>query len=258
MKKFLATLDQPLQAKSGKEKALTVLSVIGFILLLYLVAFSPFMFRLFMTCLGVSVSLYVIKKIQDFDILLKGEKIKTASTSKAVNDQVLISLAKPIEEVESSEEAEKERELERINSDKTLLFEELLSKADLDELEKETYRNRMQQKETESNRIKQDILQFKDRIQKAVSDKKSLFIKETPDMKLVAELIGIESVESSSLIQLNEELRMIYDDIPEAKRDTLLEYQMVNEDFELTRLGYKELMKEVRKLEKRTKQVVEQ
>ncbi|TKD72545.1 hypothetical protein [Pseudalkalibacillus hwajinpoensis] len=259
MKKFLATLDQPLQAKSGKEKALTVLSVIGFILLLYLVAFSPFMFRLFMTCLGVGVSLYVIKKIQDFDILLRGEEIKTDSSSRVSNDdQLSFSLAKPIEEVESSEEAEKERELERINSDKTLLFEELLSKADLDELEKETYRNRMQQKETESNRIKQDILQFKNRIQKAVSDKKSLFIKETPDMKLVAELIGIESVESSSFIQLNEELKMVYNDIPEAKRDTLLEYEMVNEDFELTRFGYKELMKEVRKLEKRTKQVAEQ
>ncbi|WP_152670958.1 hypothetical protein [Guptibacillus hwajinpoensis] len=258
MKKFLSTLDQPLQAKSGKEKALTVLSVIGFILLLYLVAFSPFMFRLFLTCLGVGVSLYVIKKIQDFDKLLKGEEIK--SGSKAANDQLSFSLTKPIEEVEveEAEEAEKELELERINSDKTLLFEELLSKADLDELEKENYRNRMQQKESESNRIKQDILLFKDRIQKAVSDKKSLFIKETPDMKLVAELIGLESVESSSHIQLNEELRMIHNDIPEAKRETLLEYEMVNEDFELTRLGYKELMKEVRKLEKRTKQVVEQ
>ncbi|MDP4549294.1 hypothetical protein Q9251_00200 [Alkalihalobacillus macyae] len=258
MKKFLSTLDQPLQAKSGKEKALTVLSVIGFILLLYLVAFSPFMFRLFLTCLGVGVSLYVIKKIQDFDKLLKGEEIKTDSGSKAANDQLAFSLSKPIEEVEEAEEAEKELELERINSDKTLLFEELLSKADLDELEKENYRNRMQQKESESNRIKQDILLFKDRIQKAVSDKKSLFIKETPDMKLVAELIGLESVESSSHIQLNEELRMIHNDIPEAKRETLLEYEMVNEDFELTRLGYKELMKEVRKLEKRTKQVVEQ
>lgn len=258
MKKFLSTLDQPLQAKSGKEKALTVLSVIGFILLLYLVAFSPFMFRLFLTCLGVGVSLYVIKKIQDFDRILKGEKIKTDSDSNAMDDQLSFPLAKPIEDIEEAEEADKERELERINSDKTLLFEELLSKADLDELEKEKYRNRMQQKESESNRIKQDILQFKDRIQKAVSDKKSLFIKETPDMKLVAELIGLESVESSSHIQLNEELRMIHNDIPETKRETLLEYEMVNEDFELTRLGYKELMKEVRKLEKRTKQVVEQ
>ncbi len=265
MKKFLATLDQPLQAKTGKEKAITLFTIIGFILLLYLVAFSPFMFRLFMTCLSVGVSLYVIKKIQDFDARLKGDEIATSNEEPETNDegQLSFSLEQPVIEAESTkateatEEAEKERELERINSDKTMLFEELLSKADLDELEKETYRNRMQQKETESNRIKQEILLFKDKIQKAVIDKKGLFIKETPDMKLVAELIEIDSVESSSFVELNEELRIIYDDIPESKREILIEYEMVNAEFELTRLGYKELMKEVRKLEKKSKPVAE-
>ena len=260
MKKFLATLDQPMQAKTGKEKALTVLSIIGFILLLYLVAFSPFMFRLFITCLSVGVSLYVIKKIHDFDRVLKGEKAEQPARSTNEANQLSFSLEQPEVEVEaeSIEEAEKERELEQINSDKTMLFEELLSKADLDEIEKESYRNRMQQKESESNRIKQEVLLFKDKIQKAVIDKKGLFIKETPDMKMVAELIGVESVESSSFVELNEELRLIYNEIPEAKRTILIEYEMVNEDFELTRLGYKELMKEVRKLEKKTRQVVEQ
>ncbi|MGB8000405.1 MAG: hypothetical protein WCF60_10010 [Anaerobacillus sp.] len=259
MKKFLATLDQPLQAKTGKEKALTVLTIIGFILLLYLVAFSPFMFRLFITCLSVGVSLYVIKKIQDFDARLRGEEFATSTEEPGLTDegQLSFSLDQPVIDAEATEEAEKERELERINSDKTMLFEELLSKADLDELEKETYRNRIQQKETESNRIKQEIILFKDKIQKAVIDKKGLFIKETPDMKLVAELIGIDSVESSSLVEINEELRIIYDDIPETKRDILIEYEMVNEEFELTRLGYKELMKEVRKLEKKSKPVAE-
>ncbi|MCA0992321.1 hypothetical protein [Pseudalkalibacillus hwajinpoensis] len=256
MKKFLATLDQPMQAKTGKEKALTVLSIIGFILLLYLVAFSPFMFRLFITCLSVGVSLYVIKKIHDFDRVLKGEKAEQPAPSSNEANQLSFSLEQP--EADSSEEAEKERELEQINSDKTMLFEELLSKADLDEIEKESYRNRMQQKESESHRIVQEVLLFKDKIQKAVIDKKGLFIKETPDMKLVAELIGLESVESSSFVELNEELRLIYNEIPEAKRTILIEYEMVNEDFELTRLGYKELMKEVRKLEKKTRQVVEQ
>ncbi|MBF0707271.1 hypothetical protein IQ283_11800 [Alkalihalobacillus hwajinpoensis] len=259
MKKFLATLDQPMQAKTGKEKVLTVLSIIGFILLLYLVAFSPFMFRLFLTCLSVGVSLYVIKKIHDFDAKLKGEQVEdTASSTTTADDQLSFSLENTAIEAESMEEAEKERELEQINSDKTMLFEELLSKADLDEIEKESYRNRMQHKESESNRIKQEVLLFKDKIQKAVIDKKGLFIKETPDMKLVAELIGIDSVESSSFVELNEELRLIYNDIPESKRNTLIEYELVNDEFELTRLGYKELMKEVRKLEKKTRPVVEQ
>ncbi|MCA0173256.1 hypothetical protein [Bacillus sp. RAR_GA_16] len=258
MKKFLATLDQPMQAKTGKEKALTVLSIIGFILLLYLVAFSPFMFRLFITCLSVGVSLYLIKKVHDFDRVLKGEKTEQPVPSSNEPNQLAFSLEQPNVEAESREEAEKERELEQINSDKTMLFEELLSKADLDEIEKESYRNRMQQKESESNRIVQEVLLFKDKIQKAVIDKKGLFIKETPDMKMVAELIGVDSVESSSLVELNEELRLIYNEIPEAKRTILIEYEMVNEDFELTRLGYKELMKEVRKLEKKTRQVVEQ
>ncbi|MGG1686087.1 hypothetical protein [Pseudalkalibacillus sp. NRS-1564] len=259
MKKFLATLDQPMQAKTGKEKVLTVLSIIGFILLLYLVAFSPFMFRLFLTCLSVGVSLYVIKKIHDFDAKLKGERIEdTATSTTTADDQLSFSLENTVIEAESMEEAEKERELEQINSDKTMLFEELLSKADLDEIEKESYRNRMQHKESESNRIKQEVLLFKDKIQKAVIDKKGLFIKETPDMKLVAELIGIDSVESSSFVELNEELRLIYNDIPESKRNTLIEYELVNDEFELTRLGYKELMKEVRKLEKKTRPVVEQ
>ncbi|MGA9288345.1 MAG: hypothetical protein WBV93_08305, partial [Anaerobacillus sp.] len=216
-------------------------------------------FRLFITCLSVGVSLYVIKKIQDFDAGLRGEEFATSTEESELVDegQLSFSLEQPVVDAEATEEAEKERELERINSDKTMLFEELLSKADLDELEKETYRNRMQQKETESNRIKQEIILFKDKIQKAVIDKKGLFIKETPDMKLVAELIGIESVESSSFVELNEELRIIYDDIPETKRDILIEYEMVNEEFELTRLGYKELMKEVRKLEKKSKPVAE-
>ncbi|MDO6654952.1 hypothetical protein [Anaerobacillus sp. 1_MG-2023] len=259
MKKFLATLDQPMQAKTGKEKVLTVLSIIGFILLLYLVAFSPFMFRLFLTCLSVGVSLYVIKKIHDFDAKLKGEQVEdTATSTTTADDQLSFSLENTAIEAESMEEAEKERELEQINSDKTMLFEELLSKADLDEIEKESYRNRMQHKESESNRIKQEVLLFKDKIQKAVIDKKGLFIKETPDMKLVAELIGIDSVESSSFVELNEELRLIYNDIPESKRNTLIEYELVNDEFELTRLGYKELMKEVRKLEKKTRPVVEQ
>ncbi len=259
MKKFLATLDQPMQAKTGKEKVLTVLSIIGFILLLYLVAFSPFMFRLFLTCLSVGVSLYVIKKIHDFDAKLKGEQVEdSASSTTTAADQLSFSLENTAIETESMEEAEKERELEQINSDKTMLFEELLSKADLDEIEKESYRNRMQHKESESNRIKQEVLLFKDKIQKAVIDKKGLFIKETPDMKLVAELIGIDSVESSSFVELNEELRLIYNDIPESKRNTLIEYELVNDEFELTRLGYKELMKEVRKLEKKTRPVVEQ
>ncbi|WP_270180689.1 hypothetical protein [Alkalihalobacillus sp. CinArs1] len=251
MKKFLGTLDQPLEAKTGKEKVLTILSIIGFILLLYAVAFSPFLFRLFITCLSVGVSLYVMKKIQDFDRVLKGgeqEQEKEAAVSSEA--QLTFEWQDPENE---SVEAAKERELEKINSDKTQLFEELLTKADLDELEKATYREQLKQKETDSNRIKQELLVLKDKIQQVVSEKKGLFIKETPDMKLVAELIGVHDIESSTFVELNERLQDVSEEIPEHKRETLKEHEIVNEDFELTRFGYKELMKEVRKLEKKTK-----
>lgn len=249
MKKFLGTLDQPLEAKTGKEKALTVLSIIGFILLLYAVAFSPFLFRLFLTCLSVGVSLYVVKKIQDFDRVLKGKE----SGEEDIVPEAQLSFDWQRSERDDSVEAEKELELERINSDKTQLFEELLTKADLDELEKATYREQLRQKETDSNRIKQELLVLKDKIQQVVNEKKNLFIKETPDMKLVAELIGVHEIESSSFLELNARLQEISQEIPQQKRETLQEHEMVNEDFELTRLGYKELMKEVRKLEKKTK-----
>ncbi|WP_377891111.1 hypothetical protein [Alkalihalobacillus sp. R86527] len=250
MKNFLSTLDQPLEAKTGKEKALTVLSIIGFILLLYTVAFSPFLFRLFLTCLSVGVSLYVVKKIQDFDRVLKGKEI---DKKEEVDSEAQLSFEWDRPKRDETVEAEKERELERINSDKTQLFEELLTKADLDELEKATYREQLRQKETDSNRIKQELLVLKDKIQQVVNEKKNLFIKETPDMKLVAELIGVHEIESSSFLELNARLQEVSQDIPEQKRETLKEHAMVNEDFELTRLGYKELMKEVRKLEKKTK-----
>ncbi|MCA0988719.1 hypothetical protein [Guptibacillus algicola] len=249
MKKFLGTLDQPLEAKTGKEKALTVLSIIGFILLLYAVAFSPFLFRLFLTCLSVGVSLYVVKKIQDFDRVLKGKE----SGEEDVVPEAQLSFDWQRSERDDTAEAEKELELERINSDKTQLFEELLTKADLDELEKATYREQLRQKETDSNRIKQELLVLKDKIQQVVNEKKNLFIKETPDMKLVAELIGVHDIESSSFLELNARLQEISQEIPQQKRETLQEHEMVNEDFELTRLGYKELMKEVRKLEKKPK-----
>lgn len=252
MKKFLATLDQPLEAKTGKEKVLTILSIIGFILLLYLVAFSPFMFRLFITCLSVGVSLYVVKKIHDFDRILNTDSKSVAET----NDDTQLSFSLDHSASGDTAEAEKERELARINSDKTQLFEELLTKADLDELEKATYREQLQQNESDSNRIKQELLVLKNKIQRVVNDKKSIFIKETPDMKLVAELIGVHEIESSSFLELNERLQTIFEEIPENKRETLKEFELVNDDFELTRLGYKELMKEVRKIEKKTKLTV--
>jgi hypothetical protein len=124
------------------------------------------------------------------------------------------------------------------------MLEELFTKADLNELERQTYRERIKEKESERSNIMQDLMIVKGKLQHAVLETKKYFVKVDP-MKEVAASIESEKIQTASIASLNKEVSAIVTSLTEDTIKALLKSNYIDEEHNLTRSGYKALIKTV-------------
>ncbi|MDQ0162304.1 hypothetical protein [Bacillus alveayuensis] len=141
----------------------------------------------------------------------------------------------------------KEKELTQIELDKTIIFEELLSKTNLREEEKQTYRKRLSEKESEAKSIQQELALLKTRIQQKIKDGANLLLKRDPVLEKVVQLLEPDFILKSSFDEIDQKLKMVLPEIESDVIDALMEAQFLTEQHALTRIGYRELIKTAKK-----------
>ncbi|WP_243385494.1 hypothetical protein [Bacillus kexueae] len=137
----------------------------------------------------------------------------------------------------------KEQELSKVELDKTILFEELLQKANLQEDEKQAFRNRMSAKEDEAKSIQRELLQLKTKFQKVTN----FILQRDPALEEVVTLIGAEFIQTHTYDDINRRLQFEYRNLSDHAIRELKEAHMMTRDYTLTRIGYRELLKAARK-----------
>ncbi|WP_243292241.1 hypothetical protein [Bacillus sp. FJAT-47783] len=141
----------------------------------------------------------------------------------------------------------KEKELTQIELDKTIIFEELLSKTDLKEAEKQAYRKKISDKELEAKSIQQDLALLKTRIQKVVKDSANFLLKRDPSLEKVIELLSADFIIHRSFDEINEKLNEVHSELPQNVIEDLKKAHMMTDQYALTRIGYRELTKAAKK-----------
>lgn len=136
---------------------------------------------------------------------------------------------------------EKEFQLQKLDLDRTRLFEELLNKAELEEAEKSTIRERLQQADTETSRIRQEWLTASSRLMTLMRGTKRFFVRESP-MKEIAASIDQDVLETGSFTALNEEIQRLIPRLSKESAEALAKSDFIDEDNQLTRSGYKALL----------------
>ncbi|WP_017727676.1 hypothetical protein [Halalkalibacterium ligniniphilum] len=207
-----------------------------FVGIIYIAIYNEVIYRLFVIFFLVGFAIQVNRKLNGYRSSQTLKEHGGAEESVA-NQQTMI-FQKEVEE--------KKMKLEQIDLDRTQLLEDLLTKAKLDDAEKQQYRQKIKQKDTEVSSMMQELMSAKNKIQQAVLDTKKYFIKEDP-MKELAASLEHTSVTNGSINDLNEEIQMIRSSLSPETRQGLEDAGYVDEDFKLTRAGYKALIKIVEK-----------
>ncbi|MDT8860560.1 hypothetical protein N0O92_09965 [Alkalihalobacillus sp. MEB130] len=221
----------------SKSKGMKLLVILLSALAIYIVIQHEVLFRLFVILFLVSLAFTMNRKISRLPIVPETEVKAEQVVDNSDNDETQI-FEKAV--------MEKEEALEKIDLDRTQLLEELFSKADLDDLEKQTYRDKIKEKESERSNMMQDLMIVKGKWQQALLGTKKYFMKEDP-IKEIAASLESEKIQHSSIAALNDEVYAIVKRLSEHTIQSLKKNHYIDEDHNLTRTGYKALMKTVEK-----------
>ncbi|MFC0471860.1 hypothetical protein ACFFHM_15485 [Halalkalibacter kiskunsagensis] len=219
-----------------KSKALMSVGALVGIILIYTIIQNEIIFRLFVVLFLVGFANVLNKKLNALKPATQLEQEKEEILVKEVEDQPTQIFEKTL--------LEKEEQLEKIDLDRTQMLEELFSKADLNELERQTYRERIKEKESERSNIMQDLMIVKGKLQHAVLETKKYFVKVDP-IKEIAASIESANIQTASIASLNEEVSAIVTTLTENTIKALKKSNYIDEDHNLTRSGYKALVKTV-------------
>jgi len=231
-------INQVVKTKTPINRALKAVSLLIGAVLLYTVVQHDVLFRGFVVLFLIGAAFFLNKKINE---------VQSHSTV-----QVDLPVLEKFEEDQHTRifektVIEKEEQLEKIDLDRTQLLEELFTKAELDERERQTYRERIKQKESERSHTMQDLMIVKGKLQQAVLETKKYFVKADP-MKEIAASIEAENIEDDSIVMLNKKVKaVISSTLSEHTIGALLKNNYVDEDHNLTRSGYKALLKTLQK-----------
>lgn len=174
------------------------------------------------------------------------EKVEEAEVIEAVKETE--------EEPEESEKEEeiseeifetqriKEEELAKIEMDKTQIFNELFTRAQLNEEEMKYFNERIKEKETESFNTKQELNQFKERIQNVFKKTPQLFQKRDSRIEGIVRMLNPVTLKNASLEDLNQRLDGVIDVIPTETLDSLVRDGFLDSHYHLTRSGYREFV----------------
>ncbi|MDY7222725.1 hypothetical protein P4475_10160 [Halalkalibacterium halodurans] len=228
-KSFIQRLTKP--ERLGDWSVLVGMFVVAAVMLTFAVRFDIVFRVLVLVWLGVltvSIQMNVAKSKSDKEV---EQSVGEVETDEAGEEQPTIIYEKEISQ-----------RLEQVDLDRTQLFEELLTKAQLDEAEKNQYRSKMKEKDSEMSTLMKDLISAKNRIQQAVLDTKKYFIKVDP-MKELVQHLDSELIMSGDISAINEELKKIESQLGEEIVNNLVEAGYVDFEFNLTRNGYKALTK---------------
>jgi hypothetical protein len=266
----------------NRESWLKIIIIGGFALLLfYKIATAPFVFRfsdfisLFCSLFAIAVTLIYFNKINKLEKMMeaytKGRPVQQTEVQIAEEevtepDQKQLELFEEkvkdprtaVEEEtdeESLEENEdeiseeifetkriKEEELEKIEMDKTQIYNELFTRAQLNEEEMKYFNERIREKETESFNTKQELNQFKERIQNVFKKTPQLFQKRDSRIEGIVRMLNPVTLKNASLEDLNQRLDAVIDVIPTETLDSLVRDGLLDSHYHLTRSGYREFI----------------
>ncbi|WP_332694586.1 hypothetical protein [Halalkalibacter lacteus] len=218
------------------SKALMIVSALAGVILIYAIIQNEVMFRLFVLLFLAGFAYQLNKKLNALKPVAQPAQEREVMGVEQVEDQPTQIFEKTL--------LEKEEQLEKIDLDRTRMLEELFTKAELNELERQTYRERIKEKESERSNIMQDLMIVKGKLQHAVLETKKYFVKVDP-MKEIAASIETENIQTSSIASLNEEVSTIVTSLTEDTIKALKKSNYIDEEHNLTRSGYKALVKTV-------------
>jgi uncharacterized protein YfcZ (UPF0381/DUF406 family) len=265
----------------NRENWLKIIIIGGFALLVfYKIATAPFVFRfsdfisVFCSLFAIAISLIYFNKINKLEKMLEAytakgkpgsineplieEEIKIVEPDQQqlelFEEKVIEKTVEPVEETEEEPEEEeiseeifetkriKEEELAKIEMDKTQIYNELFTRAQLNDEEMKYFNERIREKETESFNTKQELNQFKDRIQNVFKRTPQLFQKRDSRIEGIVRMLNPVTLKNASLEDLNNRLDQVIDVIPNETLDSLVRDGYFDEHYHLTRSGYREFI----------------
>jgi hypothetical protein len=238
--------------------------------------FSDFI-SLFCSLFAIAVTLIYFNKINKLEKMLESytkgrpvqqQEVQIAEEKVAEPDQTQLDLfdekVVEAEVVEAEEETEeepkesekeeeiseeifetqriKEEELAKIEMDKTQIYNELFTRAQLNEEEMKYFNERIREKETESFNTKQELNQFKERIQNVFKKTPQLFQKRDSRIEGIVRMLNPVTLKNASLEDLNQRLDGVIDVIPTETLDSLVRDGYLDSHYHLTRSGYREFV----------------
>lgn len=237
------------------------------IVLIYKIATAEFIFRfsdflaLFASIFAVILSVLVLNRLTRLTDAISGtpdknewnmgetvepaETLEHALAETAAADETALARS-PLSNEDLDAKIDKEQELEKIELDKTLLWGELFTRAQLTEEEKRLFLEKIGQKEKEAYTVQEELSQFRTKWQQAFTKGTNLFKKPESQLDKMAELLGTEAIMNGSFIELNQRVKELRNQFSEETVRQLTKSEFVDEDFNLTRTGYKELLKAVK------------
>lgn len=149
-----------------KSTLTLVLKIIGFMvgaIIIFSIIQYELVYRAFVFMFLIGFAYVVNKKLTQLKELISNN-IKEAQPELEIDTPAVDQETQIFEKVL----IEKEEQLEKIDLDRTQLLEELFSKADLNDLEKQSYREKIKQKESERTHTMEDLLVVKGRLHQAI------------------------------------------------------------------------------------------
>ncbi|KSU84361.1 hypothetical protein GA0061096_0433 [Fictibacillus enclensis] len=134
----------------------------------------------------------------------------------------------------------KEEELKQIEMDKTQIYQQLYTRANLNEEERKFYQEQLQEKEKQATNLKQELIQFTNRISQAINRTPQLFQKRDSRIEGIVRLLTPEFVSDSSLGEINDKLDELAATIPEETLSSLQREGYLDDRYHFTRSGYRE------------------
>ncbi|WP_078553669.1 hypothetical protein [Bacillus alkalicellulosilyticus] len=186
---------------------------------IYAAIFHEIIYRLFVICLLLFIS---------YSMYSKRNHAQTVQS--------------PKNEFITTNDDDLEKEIARVNLGKTQMLETLFTKAELDEAEKQAYRDKIMKKDTELFFLKQDVLKAKMKLEQAMNDTKKYFSK-SECIKELSSKLQPDVINKGSMMVLNEKLAKIRSTLDPKTIQSLEKLKYVDESFKITRNGYKALKK---------------
>ncbi|WP_157404669.1 hypothetical protein [Shouchella shacheensis] len=202
----------------------------------YLAIFEERWYRAVVLAALLGLSGFVVYRFKQLEELLEEKGSVAVIREVEDEDEVEKTKANDLRTLE-----QKEFELQKLDLDRTQIFEDLLSQTALEEADKSRFREKIQEADKETSKVREEWLNASNRMMSMVSGAKRMFVKESP-MKEMAASIDERILDHGSFQELNQEIQRLVPRLSKESKDALAKTNYVDEDNQLTRSGYKALL----------------